>query len=77
MDTVEQLRIPGPLGYRIDLDKVTAKLEALKSLAVDARSLDGEASRRMRDAASQITYLARLQEQALARNGRAFQAAAH
>src|SRR5437588_2862679 len=37
MDTVEQLRIPGPLGYRIDLDKVTAKLEALlKSLAVDA-----------------------------------------
>ena len=78
MDTVEQLRIPGQLGYRIDLDKVTAKLEALlKSLAVDARSLDGEASRRMRDAASQITYLARLQEQALARNGRAFQAAAH
>jgi hypothetical protein len=78
MDTVEQLRIPGPLGYRIDLDKVTARLEALlKSLAVDARSLDREASRRMRDAASQISYLARLQEQALARNGRAFQAAAH
>ena len=44
---------------------------------VEDWSLDREASRRMRDAASQITYLARLQEQALARNGRAFQAAAH
>jgi hypothetical protein len=68
--TNEQLRIPAPGGYRIDLDKVTAKLEGLVAqLAADARALDRHAARRMRDTASQIAYLARLQEQALARNG--------
>jgi hypothetical protein len=68
--TNDQLRIPSALGYRIDLDKVTAKLEALLGqLAADVRALDREAARRMTETASQVAYLARLQEQALARNG--------
>jgi hypothetical protein len=74
MDTVDQLRIPGALGYRIDLEQVRARLDVLvRSLAADARSLDRAAARRLRESASQLAYLARLQEQALARNGRAFQ----
>jgi hypothetical protein len=69
-------RIPTPLGSRIDLDKVSARLDALlESLLADARSPQRDAPRRMRDAALEVAYLARLKAEALGRNGRALQAA--
>jgi hypothetical protein len=70
------LRIPSPLGSRIDLEKVSARLEVLlESLQTDARSPQRDAPRRMRDAALEVAYLARLKAEALGRNGAAFHAA--
>jgi hypothetical protein len=69
-------RIPTPLGPRIDLDKVEARLDALlASLLEHARSARPEASKRVCEAALEIAYLARLKGEALGRNGLALQAA--
>ena len=68
-------RILTPLGTRIDLEKVNANLDVLlEALRADAGSPEGDAPHRMREAALQIACLARLKAEALARNGRAFQA---
>ena len=69
-------RIVTPLGSRIDLDKVSARLDVLlESLLGDARSPHRDAPQRMREAALEIAYLARLKAEALGRNGQALQAA--
>ena len=74
MDT--GFRITTPLGSRIDLDKVSERLDVLlDSLLGEARSTHRGAPQRMREAALEIAYLARLKAEALARNGRALQAA--
>ena len=64
------LRIPCPIGYRIDTEKVRARIHDLVQIvAANAGRLDRQAIRQTGAAAAQIGYLTRLQEQALARNG--------